>query len=290
MFFSFAWLQVYERIRTRYGSSHNRCREGPMPHTSSPITKSYLGLRLINLGQTRVTEGDLAVGDLTIILADELVGEGEPFSIDGKLHKTGVVSGMSKLHARLSLGIGDKLKYEIQSVDGTKHVAITQVEKQPAGQGAQAEPAPQDENAAPESVFKRLALNHVHLEAFRPTNLDHWQPRAEPDVYMAFGVLQEFTDYRYCCGVNKELLDQLGAEYETKPDAVLIDRKDDQYRMAEWKVRSSDFIGNHQPEDVDVLICWEHNETDKTKLPPDVVALKDIAKLAAQEALNTDDD
>jgi hypothetical protein len=42
---------------------------------------------------------------------------------------------------------------------------------------------------------------------------------------------------------------------------------------------------NHQPGDVDVLIVWDHDEPDTTKLPPEVVSFRDIARAAAQELI-----
>ncbi len=72
---------------------------------------------------------------------------------------------------------------------------------------------------------------------FRPESLDTWKPETETDVYVAFGVLHEFTDFKYCCGASKAILEKLGADYDgtAKPDAILIDRVTDEYLMAEWK-------------------------------------------------------
>lgn len=131
-----------------------------------------------------------------------------------------------------------------------------------------------------------MGLAHIHIEPFRPENLNHWNPETETDVYMAFGVLQEFTDYRYCCGASADLLRRLGATYQTKPDAVLISRLDDHYLMAEWKMKSSDFKSNHLPSDVDVVVCWVDDEPDKSKLPPTTLALRDVARLAATEVMD----
>ncbi len=106
-------------------------------------------------------------------------------------------------------------------------------------------------------------------------------------VLLAFGVLQEFTDFQYCCGVTQALLEKLGASYNDipKPDAVLIDRATDECLMAEWKKHSSEFKTNHKPEDVDVLVCWHDNESDRTRLPPRVLPLHSVAKKAAETAL-----
>ena len=120
-----------------------------------------------------------------------------------------------------------------------------------------------------------------------PENLNDWEPQTEPDVYLVFGVLQKYTEFRYCCGASKALLDKLGAKYEeaAKPDAILIEAITGRYLMAEWKKYSSDFQKNHDKNDVDVLVCWLDNENDKGKLPPRVLALQDIARLKAKIAL-----
>ena len=139
----------------------------------------------------------------------------------------------------------------------------------------------------PKTLFARDNYRHIHLEPFRPENLHTWEPETEADVYLAFGVLQEFTDFQYCCGASKAVLDKLGANYtdSSKPDAILIDRTTDEYLMAEWKKHSSDFKANHKKDDVDVLVCWNDNETQRDALPPQVLALHSVAKIAAQTAL-----
>jgi hypothetical protein len=93
----------------------------------------------------------------------------------------------------------------------------------------------------------------------------------------------EYTDYRYCCGVNQALIDQLGYEADAKPDAVLIDRATGQYLMAEFKVNSKDFTSNHKKDDVDVLVCWSHDNTDLSVLPPTIVDLKTLLETAIKE-------
>ena len=59
--------------------------------------------------------------------------------------------------------------------------------------------------------------------------------------------------------------------------------------MAEWKKSSSDFKSNHKPDDVDVLVCWLDDETDRLLLPPKVLALRDVARTAADSILNDAD-
>lgn len=53
-------------------------------------------------------------------------------------------------------------------------------------------------------------------------------------------------------------------------------------------MRSSQFALNHKPEDVDVLVCWYDDASDKSKLPSQVVSLMEIAKKAAEGSLSDD--
>ncbi len=145
------------------------------------------------------------------------------------------------------------------------------------------EPAGQKNGAGEKTVFQRQQLRHLHVEPFTFGNLRSWTPHTEADVYMVFGVLSEYTDYRYCCGASKALLQKLGYKADTKPDAILIDRTTDEYLMAEFKVNSKEFASNHKPEDVDVLICWEHDGGANEKLPKRVVALRTLLEQAIQD-------
>lgn len=240
------------------------------------INPSYIELRSIYVGGTVLKGGGLSPGKVTVLLEKD-----DKFSVEGTLNQQGLLSGMAKLYRKLNLQKGAKLEFSVTD-DGN---IIIHSFSAPAS-GAEAVVPPVSPNAA-QSVFEAKKLKYVHIEAFRPENLDNWEPETEADIYLAFGVLQEFTDFQYCCGVSKALLDKLGAKYDdaSKPDAILIDRTSDQYLMAEWKKRSSDFKTNHKPEDVDVLVCWYDDESERTKLPPRVLALHSVAKKAVETAL-----
>ncbi|XXT15363.1 hypothetical protein WME94_34445 [Sorangium sp. So ce429] len=242
------------------------------------ITPSYVTLRSLYLEASAWETQLLEAGGKATVLLD---GDKE-FSAEGKLNPRGGLSGMAKLYKRLGLSTGMSIEYTIPS----KNTLVVYPPSSNTGAGVPPAPTP----SANETVFERKKLKHIHLEAFRPENLNHWEPETEPDVYLAFGVLQEFTDFQYCCGASKALLQKLGAISEgiTKPDAILIDRATDQYLMAEWKMRSSDFSSNHKAEDIDVLVCWIDDETDKGKLPPRVLALKNVARQAAESTLDGD--
>jgi hypothetical protein len=191
---------------------------------------------------------------------------------------------MSRIYKALNLANGDVIQYEI---DSPNQITITFVKKAGVSTGA---PTPSTPITPPppatDSVFVRQKLRPLHIELFTPENLNRWEPENEPDVYMAFGVLQEYTNYRYCCATSKSLLDRLGFSADTKPDAVLVAEDTGEYLIAEFKMKSSDFSRNHKPEDVDVLVVWEADEADLSKLPPEVLHLREISKTAAQELIS----
>jgi len=65
----------------------------------------------------------------------------------------------------------------------------------------------------PTFVFQAKSLKCIYIEPFHPGNLNTWEPKLETDVYLIFGVLQDFTGYQYCCGSSTDLLRELGANY-----------------------------------------------------------------------------
>lgn len=239
---------------------------------AAKITPAYVTLNSLYLGAEAWASNMLEPGRATVLLDGD-----STFLAEGKLNSKGGLSGMAKLYRRLQLSAGMELRFHIPSLN-TLVVY----------------PTPEETNATPPStpqtVFERRNLRHLHIQPFRPENPKHWEPERETDVYLAFGVLQEFTAYQYCCGASKDLLMRLGAfdETVTKPDAILIDRATDQYLMAEWKMRSSHFSLNHKKDDVDVLVCWFHDAVDTSALPARVLSLRDVARIAAEELLDED--
>lgn len=194
--------------------------------------------------------------------------EGEPFS--GSLQTTNVITGMTRLHKRFATKIGDKV--EVSFSDGTLILA-------PPNQAAAVQPS----TAGKDTVFQRQKLKAIAIPQFNPANAAGWSPETETDVFLVFGRLAELTDYRYCCGASQALLNRIGYKAKkreekdgAKPDAFLIDDNTLEYKIAEFKILSSDFTGNHDKEDVDVLICWVDDEVDRSKLPPTVISLKNI--------------
>jgi hypothetical protein len=236
------------------------------------IKPSYQELRSLYIGADARKDDHFTVGKVTASLAAD-----PDFSIEGTMSAAGYLSGMAKLYKKLNLQDCSEVQYEFTD-DGSLVIHTPTV---PAA------PAPPEAEEEAKTVFQTQQLKHICIEPFRPENLNTWEPETEPDIYLAFGVLQDFTDYQYCCGASQSLLTKLGATYEdtAKPDAILIDRISDEYVMAEWKKYSSDYKSNHKPEDVDVLVCWTDNETDRTVLPRKVLALHSVAKIAAETTL-----
>jgi hypothetical protein len=248
-----------------------------MNSTKSIIRKSYITLRGINLGAAFMSESELVPGQRYSMVVSEIGDD-----LAGTLDKSGFIGGLAKMYRLYDLAEGDGVEVEY---DGTMLHITPPSDKRRSPEHA--EEASQDsgevESEDGDSVFDRQSLRHVHIETYAPGNLRNWTPRTEPDVYMVFGALAEYTDYRYCCGVNQALIDQLGYEADAKPDAVLIDRATGQYLMAEFKVNSKDFTSNHKKDDVDVLVCWSHDNTDLSVLPPTIVDLKTLLETAIKE-------
>ncbi len=261
------------------------------------LSGSYPGLYAIPLGKEMVKRGILSPGKHAVTI------EGiENFTAEGTLSQSGVLTGMAKLYTALKLREGHALRLRIDKTeDGDPAITVLQASTQSRpytftetqnGYSTTTSEAAVTNNlfshTLSEPVFKKKQLRHMYIEPFRAENLNHWEPETETDVYMAFGVLQIYTNYEYCCGASKAMLMKLGANYSdtSKPDAILIDRTTSEYVMAEWKMVSSAFAMNHHPEDVDVLICWRDDEADKTKLPQKVIALHGIARKAAEIAIS----
>jgi hypothetical protein len=230
---------------------------------SSTIQPSYRNLRSLYLGAEFIRKANMAPGRRYVIVVDGY----DDLTMEGTLDKSSLIGGVAPLYNTFDLKDGDIIRFAWD--DAVIHLY-------PAGK-VYVKPADTVEAVpAVELVFDRQKLQHVHVESFAPGNLSRWNPQTEPDVYMSLGVLAEYTDYRYCCGASKALLDKLGYTAATKPDAILIDRTTSAYLMAEFKMRSSEFKGNHSASDVDVLVCWIDDETDKVKLPPRVLSLKSL--------------
>lgn len=219
--------------------------------------------------------GPLQAGRMVVLISND-----PDFSVEGTLNKGGVLSGMASLYHRLGLVEGSVIAFEIANVDTLRIISP----ENPKSTSGETLVATGDKYG---TVFSSQALKHIHIEPFRAANLNDWEPETETDVYLAFGVLQEFTDFEYCCGASASLLSKLGykSSNETKPDAILISRITSEYMIGEWKKRSSDFKTNHVSADIDVLVCWIDDETEREKLPKMVLCLHDIAREAAEIAL-----
>ncbi len=229
------------------------------------INKSYIKNYLLYIPDFRALK--LNPGLVSVRLKDQ-----EDFLAEGTLNAQGALSGMVKLYRALALRDGDKLTIQ---VTGESELTVTP-NRRPKLTFRSTKP----------TVFATKKLKAIHFEAFRPQNLVDWKPKAEVDLYMAFGILEDYSEYKYCCGVNAEILKQLDARIHPKPDAILIDRATDEYLMAEFEITSSLFVRQgHSPEDIDMLVCWEDDETDRAKLPARVLTLSSKARDAALEIL-----
>lgn len=243
-------------------------------HKTTPISETYLKWKAINLTRPLVTDGHLIQGAVTVRIAGL-----EGFADEGSLQRSGCLTGLTRVFTVLGLKASDVVTF---TVTGQSEVLVI-----PDGPGLLADG--QIVSSLPpqkECLFFEKRLRPLHIERFRPENFRDWTPASEVDVYMAFGVLESATGFRYCCGVNARMLKQLGFEVEPKPDAILIDDESDEYRIAEFEVFSSSFAKHgHKPEHVDVVVAWIDDETNRSLLPKKVLSLRDISRARAMEIL-----
>lgn len=263
--------------------------------TTRPITPGYARNFVFYLGAEAFGANRfIPRSRVSVSYIDE---QGELIEETGAIQTSGALSGMARFYRILSLPIGATLQLSCStSMAGVQSARIMQVVK-PPGAEAQQPAAVALPVAAP--VLQNLKSRYVHFDMYRPELASDWEPSGEADVYLAFGSLQDYTDYIYCCGVNVQVLRSLGIlscfeerkqqnQIEGIPDALLIERATRQYLLAEFKMRSSDFKRNHSADLIDVLICWIDDETDRAKLPARTVILRDKAREAATDALAGD--
>jgi hypothetical protein len=251
--------------------------------SSTTIRNSHIELYAIYLPTEFVRANEIQIGIKYDIKIEGL----ESPDATGTMTQSYMLGGLSKLYRFYSLEDGDQI-----SIDFQDDVIIIEPPKNkikggapsPAVEPSDGAASNQADGSVTPTVFERKKLKHIHIPEFAPANLHGCNPETETDVFLVFGRLSENTDYRYCCGCSKDLLDKLGYAAKpmgadkpgAKPDAFLIDRATDEYLIAEFKIYSSDFTLNHHAEDVDVLVCWLHDEKDHSKLPERVLALKDL--------------
>ncbi len=214
------------------------------------ITQSSINTNSLNLGKDFIREHKLVTGQRYPIV---VVGM-EDTELAGTIQKTGVIGGLAAFYERFA-DVQANTEIEI-GFDGL--AIIVYPPETPAVPPTAKLPAPPSDN-----VLDRKSANHVYIAPYAPGAINMWEPKGEPDVYMVFGRLAEFTPFRYCCAASQEILDKLGIQIDPKPDAVLIERVSDRYLIAEFEVKSSRFLRHgHRKDDIDVLICWRDDVTD----------------------------
>lgn len=222
------------------------------------ITKSSRALNSLSLGKEFIRQHQLVSGQQYSLVVAGM----EDAGLVGTLQKTGLIGGLAALYQQFP-----NLQPDTEIEIGFDGSAIT---VHPPGSPVP-RPISNPQTPASNYVLDRKSARRVYLAPYAHGALNTWEPKGEPDVYMVFGKLAEFTSYRYCCASSVEVLDKLGIEIDPKPDAILIEEGTDRYLVAEFEVESSKFIKHgHKKEDADVLICWKDDVTDATerqKLP-----------------------
>jgi len=245
--------------------------------------RTYIDMRSVNLGAELISHYALQSRQKYPI---RIVGD-PSLETRGTLNQSNALSGLSTLYRHYNLQVDDEITVDY---DGT-HILITPPGSRKRETVAAATPlvaptvagTPPTAPPAAGNVFTRKSLKHIHLEAFAERNFREWTPKTEADVYLVFGAISEYTDYKYCCGASQELLTKLGYSATTKPDAILIDRATSEYLIAEFKMWSSEFATNHLRDDIDVLICWSDDATDRSVLPDEVVCLSQLIETGIKD-------
>jgi hypothetical protein len=250
------------------------------------IRSSYRFLNSINLGREFVDENKLTPHKkypLAVAGVDE--------SLSGTLQAGGLIGGLGAMYVRYpSLGDGSEVEIAFDGTEITITPPNSTAMDTPSTAPSSVEPQPQGSlpmSTAPEYVLDRKTAHRVFVPPYAPGALNSWEPKGEPDVYMVFGRVAEFTPFRYCCAASQEVLNKLGLDIKPKPDAVLIENGTDRYVIAEFEVHSNEFFKHgHQADDIDVLVCWADNveETaERKKLPQRILCLHALV----QELLKT---
>jgi hypothetical protein len=246
-----------------------------MPYPTT-IKQSHIDLRGVYLPAAFIAAHDLQPKQEYPLRVEGL----DANDLSGTLTSANFIGGLARMYRVFDIELDDTIQLDF--VDGTIVLAPPLEPPAPAGPIV---PVAVPEQQPDDTVFGRKKLKHLLIEPFRHASIKTWTPRTETDVYLVFGTLSEYqlTDYRYCCGASKDLLAQLGYDGECKPDAIVIDRATSQYLMAEFKMYSSDFKGNHKKEDVDLLICWIDDEKERDLLPPHVLALNPLIETGLRQ-------
>ncbi|MFL2949268.1 MAG: hypothetical protein ACJZ40_02645 [Candidatus Poseidoniaceae archaeon] len=137
-----------------------------------------------------------------------------------------------------------------------------------------------------DTVWNRKRLKGIRIRTFDFN--PEWTPENETDVYLAFAKIEEYTDFVYCQGMSSHFARRLAygwTEGTSKPDAILMHSGSEEYYIAEFKIYSNAFKGNHHKDDVDVLVCWIDNEDDRDVLPPTVIELQTVVREVARQRL-----
>ncbi|CAK8714518.1 hypothetical protein KKHLCK_03580 [Candidatus Electrothrix laxa] len=250
------------------------------------IKESAKKIKSLYLGASIAQQLGLETGKKYQIKIQEDIGTDLEL-LTGTLTASWNLGGLSRLYRRFNLNADDSI--DISFDDGLIKLTPPIVKKNTPTSFSGSSNRENDQNSktnGENAVFDKKKLKHIHIEAYSPGNLGRWTPRTEGDIYMIFGALSEYTDFRYCCGTNQSLLSALeyspSEEHPAKPDAIIIDRDTNEYLIAELKMKSSAFKSNHHPDDIDVLICWEDDAKNQSSLPKRVLVLREVLESAVK--------
>ena len=192
---------------------------------------------------------------------------------DARLYDNGTMGKLAWFYDMFNLKPGDEIGLRI---DTRNEITL----ETPKGKNNKKTRASTDDNYVP--VLKNQGAKHVHYAALECPTRTVWYPENEKDLYVAMGIVYDKLDFTYLHSCSQEMINRHGledftekSERRSKPDAFVVYQPTKQKMLAEVKMKSSAFKGNHSKDEVDVLFCWVNDEMDKTVLPNFVVALSD---------------
>lgn len=235
------------------------------------LSETYKNTYSLPIGVKAIGK-NLNVGPITIFINNRQ----DVYS--GRLNENGVISGLAELFQDKKLESGMTFSYK-------NHLVNSILLYLDGGSG-------KNKSTGKPSVDSPSGkLKWHHNEIYYSDNFNRWAPNEVLDVFFAFGLLHEMTDYSYCGALNNEIISKI--EYfkripnaNIRPDAILHHKQTNNYLIAKFESNASDYKKHHNPDDVDVLVVWRDDEKDRSCLPMHVVELYRLAKKASAQPLD----
>lgn len=231
------------------------------------LQKSYESIFGLPVGMKSINS-KLNIGPISVLV------ENKNKIYPARLNKNGVISGLVELYRDLDLKFGMTIYYENHATDAIKIYFPKKTLKNKVAHNPSTRNNPSRK------------LKWAHNEIYDDNNFNRWTPNSKLDVCFVFGLLHDFTDFQYCGALTQDMMSKI--EYlknypnaTDKPDAIVFHKNTACYSIAKFECKSSEYKNHHAPNDVDVLIVWRNDETDRSLLPMHVIELYQLAKHVA---------